>query len=212
MMGERQARCLGGVLRVGGLVGGRVGHGHGAAVHDLDAPPLPQPRVRGLLVQRAAAVAGQPDEEGLGQACAGLAVGVSLGGAGALALSDEPGEHTGDGGAAGAVGADDLAEEGPQGEHGGEDDLTPGGALLVEGLLEVVSGEQVGEGESVGESELVCKKFGKIVWRGFLSCVNYPVVSSDRQPRLTPWTSPVTGLVAHLSLGHPRRERVTPAG
>src|SRR5205823_7910316 len=65
-----------------------------------------------------------------------------------LFRSDQPGEHAADDGAAGAVGADHLGEEGPQGQHRGVDDLLPGGALLGHGALEAVGGEDVGERRS----------------------------------------------------------------
>ena len=49
-----------------------------------------------------------------------------------MPLRDAVGDQAGDGGAAGVVGAEDLAEEDPQGDQRGEDPVVPGGLDLLE--------------------------------------------------------------------------------
>ena len=58
-----------------------------------------------------------------------------------------PGGDPFDGGAAGTIGADDLPEEGPEGQPGGVDDAPPGGALLLEDLPDGGLGEEGVEAE-----------------------------------------------------------------
>src|SRR5262249_23465224 len=65
------------------------------------------------------------------------------------ALGEQPGQDAGDGSAAGAVGTEDLAEEGPEGEGGSEELVPPGGPLRAEGGIEALGGEDVGEGQAV---------------------------------------------------------------
>ena len=79
------------------------------------------------------------------------AVGGGVRRAGAAFQSDQQDQDTQDGGAAGFVGTEDLGEEGPQ-HQGRREDGTCGpcraDAFIVEGFLDVLSGENVGEGES----------------------------------------------------------------
>jgi hypothetical protein len=71
-----------------------------------------------------------------------------------------PGEEAGDGGAAGAVGAEDLGEEDPEGDQGAEQALAEGDALVVEGLLDLLGREQVGEGQAGDLGEVVAQAAG----------------------------------------------------
>ena len=67
------------------------------------------------------------------------------------------GDQAGDGGAAGLVGVEDLAEEDPEGHQRGEDPVVPGGLDLAEGLLEAAGGEDVGEGKAALLEELLAE-------------------------------------------------------
>ena len=64
------------------------------------------------------------------------------------------GDQPGDGGAAGLVGVEHLAEEDPEGDQRGEDPVVPGRLDLAEGLLEAAGGQDVGEGEAAVLEEL----------------------------------------------------------
>ena len=67
------------------------------------------------------------------------------------------GDQPGDGGAAGLVGVEDLAEEDPEGHQRGVDPVVPGRLDLAEGLVEAVGGEDVGEGEAAVLEELAAE-------------------------------------------------------
>ena len=67
------------------------------------------------------------------------------------------GDQPGDGGAAGLVGVEDLAEEDPEGHQRGVDPVVPGRLDLAEGLVEAVGGEDVGEGEAALLEELAAE-------------------------------------------------------
>ena len=66
-------------------------------------------------------------------------------------------DQAGDGGAAGLVGVEHLAEEDPEGRQRGVDPVVPGRLDLAEGLLEAAGGQDVGEGEAALLQELVAE-------------------------------------------------------
>ena len=107
-------------------------------------PTLPQPPWVHVGFQGTARLTGHVREEGLGQALAGLAVRAGLGRAGALSLRQAVGDQAGDGGAAGVVGTEDLAQEDPKRNQGGEDPVQPAGES-GQRLREDLLGEDVGE-------------------------------------------------------------------
>jgi hypothetical protein len=94
-----------------------------------------------------------------GQA-AGLATGPRVAGAGRQAASGPPGQEAGEGGAAGVVGVEHLGEEDPEGDQGGEQALAEGDALVVEGLLPLGWGQQVGAGQAGSLGEVVAQTAG----------------------------------------------------
>src|SRR5205807_284380 len=80
-----------------------------------------------------------------------------LGGAGPLSPGQPVGDQAGDGGTAGVVGAEDLPQENPERDQGGEDPVQPaghGGQCLGNGLL----GEDVGERQVTVLKELAPQK------------------------------------------------------
>jgi hypothetical protein len=118
---EARARPLVVDLRVGLLVLRGVRHADRRAVEQVDVPAFPQPAgVHGGL-QGTPSLARHVGEEGFGQALAGLAVGAGLCRARALPPRQAVGDQAGDGAAAGLVGAEDLSQEDPQRDQGGED-------------------------------------------------------------------------------------------
>ena len=156
---EAEARLLVVDLRVGRLVLGGVRHRDRRAVEQVHPPPLPQPAPLGPDVQGAADGTGHGGEERLRQALAGLAVGAGLGGAGPLPAGEPVGDQAGDGGAAGVVGAEDLAQEDPQRHQRGEDPVQPaadGGQRFGDDVL----GEDVGERQVAVLEELPSAAFG----------------------------------------------------
>jgi hypothetical protein len=152
---EAHAQPLGGVLWVGGLVGGGVGHGHRRTIDHLDGAAPPAPRRRGLALHPPAGGAGQPGQHRLGQPFAGLAVGASVSGAGGQSPAGAPGEEAGDGGAARVVGVQHLREEDPEGHQRREEAVAEGDMFVAQGLRDVVVGQGVGEGQAWGLGELL---------------------------------------------------------
>ena len=56
------------------------------------------------------------------------------------------------------VGVEDLGEEDPDGDERGVEATAEGNALVAEGLLDLVVGEQVGEGEAGGLGEAAAER------------------------------------------------------
>jgi hypothetical protein len=104
-----------------------------------------------------AGLAAQPRQDRLGESCAGLAIAAGIGGGNGQAVGSPLGEEACDGGAAGGVGVEDLGEEEPEGDEGVVDVVAEGDALVVEGVVDALVGEQVGEGAGAVLEELVAE-------------------------------------------------------
>src|SRR6202022_3615413 len=141
------ARLLGAGLGECLLVGGGVGHGDGGAIDQLDIAALPAPVGRCLVLGASPRAAGESGQDALGQTPACLAVGSGVGGARGEFLCDPPSPEACDGGTAGVVGVQDLGEEDPEGDQGGEQAVAEGDLLGTQGLLDQVLVQEVGKGQ-----------------------------------------------------------------
>ena len=96
--------------------------------------------------------AGQAGEEGFGEALAGLAVGAGVERGGLSRSGGKAGGEESDQGlATGRAGVEDLGEEGPEGDGGGEESVAEADPFGGDGVVEVVVGEVFAKG--VGEGE-----------------------------------------------------------
>ena len=143
--GKAQAGLLGSVLGQYPRVLLGVGPAEGGPVDPQDATPLEEPIGVGPVLQDLADWPGPSPAEADREALPGLANGAGLGRARGLAASHERGDQPGHGGSAGVVGAEDLAEEGPEGHARGEAAVPPADTLLAQGVLDRGGVDQAGE-------------------------------------------------------------------
>jgi hypothetical protein len=116
---------------------------------------VPEPGGGDLRLQTAAHVQGQVLEQRRGQFGAGAAIGRSIEGFGRPGQGEGEDDVT-DGLATGAIGAEHLAEKGPQGQQRrpqGGGPLAKGDLLFGEALLDLLRVEEVGQRQSIAIEE-----------------------------------------------------------
>ena len=137
----------------------RVGHRDDRAVEEADAAALAQPAPVNPGIKVPAHETSHGGEEALGEPLPGLAVRPRLGAAGRHSPCGAIGDQPRDGGAAGLVGVEGLAEEDPGRHRRCVDPVVPGRLDLAEGLVEAIGGEDVGEREAALLEELAAEGF-----------------------------------------------------